>query len=77
MNLRSTASQEIGDATWRPAIRKQPIDDTQPSVHPSAACITQETINRDLEDLDILATSCDAPTGSPSDTQVTGERRQP
>jgi hypothetical protein len=35
--------------------RKQP-DGGQPPVHPSAACITQETINRDLEDLDILAT---------------------
>jgi hypothetical protein len=48
---------------WRcdmaPTTRKQQIDDSQPSVRPSAACITQETINRDLEDLDILATSCD------------------
>jgi hypothetical protein len=35
-------------------IHKPPIDARQPPVHPSAVCITQETINRDLEDLDIL-----------------------
>jgi hypothetical protein len=42
-----------------PTTRKQQIDDSQPSVHPSALCITQETITRDLEDLEILVTSCD------------------
>jgi hypothetical protein len=38
--------------------RKPQIDDGQPPVHPAAVCITQETINRDLADLDILVESC-------------------